>query len=208
MCVSCLLLGRNGTVARSTFGTWRWRTNFFRRKKEKEKEKEKEEEKELLELQEAVQERKQQLEGELWEELDDYIFSWEPEQRRSGTLNAKIWLLVQGSSNTKSENMEHDFDEIAAKIDELGWNDDKRLTRNWDEKEEGSTSSVSACLWCQAGGFGVSISSPSLIGSGFRVLRMESIIDLVADSVSLEELLELHALSFASSCSFTTRFDE
>ena len=27
--------------------------------------------------------------GELWKEVDDYIFSWEPERRRSGTSNAK-----------------------------------------------------------------------------------------------------------------------
>ena len=37
------------------------------------------------------QERKQQLEDELWKEVGDYIFSWEPGKRRSGTLNANKW---------------------------------------------------------------------------------------------------------------------
>ena len=33
------------------------------------------------ELLEAVPDRKQQLENEIWKEMDDYIFSWEPEKR-------------------------------------------------------------------------------------------------------------------------------
>ena len=39
------------------------------------------------------------------------------QERRS--KNAKIWQLVQ-SSNAKAENLEHDFNEISAKIQELG----------------------------------------------------------------------------------------
>ena len=52
------------------------------------------------------------------------------------TLTAKLWQMVQ-SSNTKSENLEHDFDEIVAKVQELGWKDAKRLCRCWVQKEEG-----------------------------------------------------------------------
>ena len=48
------------------------------------------------------------------------FFSCEPEKRRSGTLNGKIWQMVQ-CSNTKSENLEHDFNEIVAEVQELGW---------------------------------------------------------------------------------------
>ena len=62
------------------------------------------------------------------QELDNYICTWEPGKRRSGCLNAKICQLAQ-SRNTKAENLEHDFNEIVAKIRELGWSDGKRVTR-------------------------------------------------------------------------------
>ena len=67
--------------------------------------------------------------------MEDYIFSWEPEKRRSGTLIAKIWQMVQ-SSNTKAENLEHDFTEIVAKFPELGWRDGQIQSICWFEKEE------------------------------------------------------------------------
>ena len=56
-------------------------------------------------------------------------------KRRSESLNAQIWQLVQ-IRNTKAENLEHDFSEIADKIWELGWSDGKRVTRSWVETEE------------------------------------------------------------------------
>ena len=93
------------------------------------------EEKAAKELLEEVQERRLQMEDEIWQELDNYIFSWEPGKRRSGSLTAKIWQLAL-SSNTKAENLEHDFNEIDVKIRELGWGDGKRVTRSWVEKEE------------------------------------------------------------------------
>ena len=37
------------------------------------------------------------------------------------------WQLVQ-SSSTSVENLEHDFNEIVAKIRELGWSEGKRVT--------------------------------------------------------------------------------
>ena len=46
-------------------------------------------EKAATELLDEVQERKLQLEDELWQELDNYIFTWEPGKRRSASLNAK-----------------------------------------------------------------------------------------------------------------------
>ena len=49
-----------------------------------------EEEEVAKELQEAVRDRKEQWEDEVWKEMEDYIFSWEPEKMISGTLNAKI----------------------------------------------------------------------------------------------------------------------
>ena len=53
-------------------------------------------------------------------------------QKESSTLNAKIWQMVQ-SSKAKGKNLEHDFDEIAAKVQEPGWRDGKRQTRCWVE---------------------------------------------------------------------------
>ena len=72
------------------------------------------EEKASKELLAEVQKRKNQLEDEMWQELDKYIFTWEAGKRRSKALNAQIWRPVQ-SSNTKAENLEHDFHEIVSK---------------------------------------------------------------------------------------------
>ena len=87
-----------------------WRLKRLRKIKEKEAEKE---------LLEEVQDRKQQLEDEVWTEMEKYIVSWDPERRISSTLNAKIWQLVQGST-TKTESLENEFTEIAAKVQEVG----------------------------------------------------------------------------------------
>ena len=51
--------------------------------------------------------------------MEDYIFSWELEKRKSRTLYTKIWQMVQ-SSNTKAENLEHDSTEICGKIQRAG----------------------------------------------------------------------------------------
>ena len=42
------------------------------------------EEKAANELLGEVQERRLQLEDEMWQELDNHIFTWEPGKRRSG----------------------------------------------------------------------------------------------------------------------------
>ena len=71
------------------------------------------------------------MEDEMWQELDNNIFSWEPGKRRSGSLNAQIWQLVQ-SSNTQAENLEHDVNEIVAKIREFGWSE----MLGWNKKKK------------------------------------------------------------------------
>ena len=40
------------------------------------------------------------------------------------------------SSKTKAENLENDFNEIAATIGEMGWGNGKQKTGFWLEKEE------------------------------------------------------------------------
>ena len=53
-------------------------------------------------------------------------------------MNAKIWQMVQ-SSNTKAENLENDFDDLATTIREMCWGDGKK-TRFWVDKEEDESS--------------------------------------------------------------------
>ena len=75
---------------------------------------------------------------ELWKDVDNYIFSWKPERRRSGTSHA----------NNLANGLEHNF-EIVAKVDEPGWKDGKRLSRCWvgkkmEVRNEGSLSTSEA----------------------------------------------------------------
>ena len=62
------------------------------------------EEKAAKEVLEEVQERRLQMEDEIWREQDTFNFSWESGKGRSRSLNAKIWQLER-SSNTKAENL-------------------------------------------------------------------------------------------------------
>ena len=71
-----------------------------------------------------MQDRKQQVEDEVWKEMEDYIFTWEPEMRITQQFgkwcrNQKIWST-----------------EIVAKVQELGQKGGKRLSRCRIEKEE------------------------------------------------------------------------
>ena len=62
---------------------------------------------------EEVKHRRQQTKDDMWMELEEYIASGDSEKLRSGCMNAPIWQTVQ-SSRTKAENLENDFNEIAA----------------------------------------------------------------------------------------------
>ena len=50
-------------------------------------------------------------------------------------LQRRIWQLVK-SSNTNSQNVEHDAIGFVPNIQELGWSDGQRPVRCWVEKEE------------------------------------------------------------------------
>ena len=50
-------------------------------------------------------------------------------------MNAQNHQMVQ-SSSTEAENLENDFDEIAATIWEMGWSDGIKKTILWLEEEE------------------------------------------------------------------------
>ena len=122
----------------------------------------------------------------MWKGIEDYIFSWDPGKMSSGTLNAQIWQIVP-SSDTKAENLEHDFTEVVAKFLEMGWSDGERQTRCLVEEEAESSQSLPACLWSEAqrSEMGLYISSPGLLVRFSRVLCLEGIFDSVADWVSL-----------------------
>ena len=54
------------------------------------------------------------MEDEMWQELAEHSATGESEKKRSRSVNAQIWKMVQ-SCNTMEENLEHDLNEIAAK---------------------------------------------------------------------------------------------
>ena len=92
------------------------------------------------ELLDEAQERVKQVEEDIWKDIEEYIVSWEPERRRSGTLNTNIWQMVR-INKTKSEHLEHGINEVLEKTHLLGWNEGKKLARCWveEEEEEGSS---------------------------------------------------------------------
>ena len=94
------------------------------------------EEEATKEIMEEVQDRKQQLEDEVWKEVEEYIFSWEQERRMSSFSNAKIWQLAQ-SSAIKAENLENDFTEATAKVQEMGWKEGKHIFKCWSAQDDG-----------------------------------------------------------------------
>ena len=69
----------------------------------------------------------------MWPEFEDYMTSWDPARRRTGTLCTKIWQMTQ-SNATKSKNLENDFAELSTKTKELGWSDENDFLRAWIEK--------------------------------------------------------------------------
>ena len=85
------------------------------------------------ELLESVQERKQQVEEALWKKMKSTL------SRGSRTEGDQIpqtrtfgkWYRC----TTNGEKLEHDFDELAAKVQEPGWRDGKTQTRCWVENE-------------------------------------------------------------------------
>ena len=84
--------------------------------------------------------KKYRTESNIWrmrygKKLKSTFISWKQETRRSSILTGKIWQLVQ-SSTAKAENLENEFTEIAAKVQELDWKEGKRLFSCWVEQEE------------------------------------------------------------------------
>ena len=97
------------------------------------------EERAAEEILEEAKQRRQQPEDDMWTELEQYIASEGSEKRRSGCMNARSWQMVHSSSTT-AENLENDFDEIAATILEMGWGDGSKKTRFWLQEEDEESS--------------------------------------------------------------------
>ena len=102
----------------------------------KELRKDREEERAARELLEEMQqnldeaqERASVSERSLCRELEEYMYSWDPELGRPHNLSTKIWQMMQ-SNNTKSDNLESDF----AVADILEKTHPKSI-RVWAEKE-------------------------------------------------------------------------
>ena len=66
-----------------------------------------------------------ETERRLYQELEEYMYSWEREVGGPNNLSAKIWQMMQ-SNSTKSLNLES----------LLGWNDPTISTKVWAEKED------------------------------------------------------------------------
>ena len=96
---------------------------------------------------------RQQHEVDMWEELEDYMASWDVEKRRTGTLSTKIWQTTQ-SNATEAENWENDFVEQSSKTKELSWSDEKSNPKCWLEKRPETVSHTKTCSRVKARGQG------------------------------------------------------
>ena len=62
-----------------------------------------------------------------------YTESWEPVKGTLVPIAEKAWQLNQ-NSETKSQNLEHDWDALLTLATELGWSKEKEeMTRSWKE---------------------------------------------------------------------------
>ena len=55
----------------------------------------------------------------MWNELEEYIASWDTEKRRTSTLSTKIWQMTQGNA-TEAERWETDFVDASSKTKDVG----------------------------------------------------------------------------------------
>ena len=120
--------------------------------------------------------------------------NWREEE--TNYLSTKIWQMIQ-SNNTKSENLEGDITEILEKTFLLWWSESKKSISCWIEKEEEESASLCRDL------LGLLLLKWPVLWSGqlFLVsgLLMERVLILVAEWISLEEMLRLQELSSAVS---------
>ena len=65
-----------------------------------------------------------------WSEFEDYMKSWEASKRKTEVLARKIWQMTQ-SSDTKTLNLEADFEELMSKAKELGWQTAGESSKFW-----------------------------------------------------------------------------
>ena len=85
-------------------------------------------------LEEVLDQRKAQEEI-FWCELEDYMKSCEASKRETEVLATKIWQMTQ-SSDTKTQNLEVDFEELMSKAKELGWQTASESSKFWEERQD------------------------------------------------------------------------
>ena len=70
-------------------------------------------------LTEGLQEKRRAQEDEVWE-FEEHMRSWDSTERTVDSFVEKIWLL-NPSNDTKTKNLENDFEKLVARPEEVGW---------------------------------------------------------------------------------------
>ena len=71
----------------------------------------------------------------LYREINEYMHSWDQELGRPHHIMDKMWQMMQ-SNDTKTMNLDKDFEEMVNKAKRTGWNGLTQTTRFWAEEEE------------------------------------------------------------------------
>ena len=54
---------------------------------------------------------------------EEYLYSWDQEIDRPQEVNERQWQMMQ-SNDTKSLNLDKDFDGLQGMVQQIGWNDE------------------------------------------------------------------------------------
>ena len=81
--------------------------------------------------------------------------SWDTTKRRVDNLADKIWQLNQGNE-TKTQNLEKDWDDLAARAKKNGWSKDEDNPRAWIERQSNEGAPINILCdevkaWCLCG---------------------------------------------------------
>ena len=82
-----------------------------------------------------AQARTYEMERKLDRVLGEYIDSFEKELGRQHHIMTKMWQMMQ-SRDTKTLNLDKDFEEIMSKVKQAGWNELTKTTGFWREDED------------------------------------------------------------------------
>ena len=69
----------------------------------------------------------------LYRGINEYMHSWEQELGRRHHVTDKMWQMMQ-NSDTKTMNLDKDFNEMANRTKPKGWKGSSKKTRFWQKK--------------------------------------------------------------------------